>query len=116
MSCPPTPGRARFKRGDTFEAASRLDVEQYDGQPVTDLTGWTGRCMLRTAGAAALVAELEFEWLDAAQRLYRIYHAGSTSAWPVALVEMDIELTSPDGYVISTSKTQFSIEKGVTYD
>ncbi len=81
MSCPPNTARARFKRGDTFDLSGPVTVLEA-GQPVADLAGWTGRSQLRTAGAAALVAELQFEWLNAAQRLYRIYHAGSTSAWP----------------------------------
>jgi hypothetical protein len=102
---------ATHKRGDTFDASGQLTVTD-GGAPLPSLQGWTGRCQLRTA-TGQLIADLNFSWVDAAQRLCRLY-AGSTQAWPLGLAELDIELTSSAGHVVSTQTTRIKIARGVT--
>ena len=102
---------ATFKRGDTFDASGQLTVTD-GGAPLPSLLGWTGRCQVRTP-TGKLIAELNFSWLDAAQRLYRLY-AANTTAWPVGHAELDIELTSPQGHIVSTETNRFRVAGGVT--
>lgn len=104
--------RTTHKRGDTFELSGPITVTD-NGQPVASLVGWTGRSQIRTAATGELVAELTFEWLDAAARLVRL-RCADTSTWPLGLAEVDIELTSPAGSIVSTDTAQIHIVKDVT--
>ncbi len=99
------------KRGDTFDVSGQLTVTD-GGAPVLSLQGWTGRCQLRTP-AGLLIADLNFSWVDAAQRLCRLY-AANTAAWPPGAAELDIELTSPAGHIVSTGTERIKIIQGVT--
>lgn len=100
-----------FKRGDTFEFSGVIDVK-HQGQLVPDLTGWTGKCQLRKQ-SGELIADLVFTWI-AAQRICNIKHNGSTADWAICVAQMDIEMTSPDGHIVSTQTTEINIAKDVT--
>ena len=102
----------QHKRGDTFEFSGVIDVK-HQGQPVPDLTGWVGKSQLRKQ-SGELIADLVFAWIDAAQRIFNIKHNGSTADWAVCLAQMDIEMTSPDGHIVSTQTTEINIVKDVT--
>lgn len=106
---------AQHRRGDTFDRSGHVAISQ-DGVPVTDLTGWTGRCQIRTADGR-LVAEPVFEWLDAQQSLCRVYvpNGTGTAAWPIGPALMDIQFTSPSGDVISTEAAPLQIVKDITH-
>ena len=106
--------KLKFKRGDTFDSSGQVTVKRYDGQEVGDLTGWTGASQVRD-DQYALIDDLTFEWIDAAQRKCRI-KSGDTSEWPVGRAFIDIEFTAPapEGTVISTDTTEFEIIWGPT--
>ncbi len=99
------------KRGDTFDVSGQITVTD-GGAPLPSLVGWVGRSHLRNI-TGELIAELTFTWVDASQRLCRI-HAGSTTGWPVGQAELDIELTSPEGHIVSTETARIKIVKDVT--
>ena len=101
-----------FKRGDTFEFTGAVDVK-HQGQLVPDLTGWVGKSQLRKQNGL-LIADLMFTWIDATQRICNIKHNGSTADWAICVAQMDIEMTSPDGHIVSTQTTEINIAKDVT--
>lgn len=110
MTCTTSPPHTH-KRGDTFDLSGPVTVTEA-GEPLPDLTGWAGAAQLRTPGDV-LVADLQFEWLNAAQGLCRLM-AADTSAWPIGPAQLDIQLTSPAGAVVSTDTAQLRIVKDVT--
>ena len=112
---------SQHKRGDTFDYSDQF-VMTIDGVAVTDFTGMTGASQLRHAGnttlgiaAGTLVADLVFTWLDATQGLYRVRHAGGTSAWPLGVVRHDVQLTTAGGDVVSTPTELIQISEDVTH-
>lgn len=93
-----------FKQGTTFALPLRLHPV-VAGAAVADLTGWSARSQIRQA-SGALVSDLNVDWVDRAQRLVTLTcPATVTTAWPVARLNIDIELTSPDGQVRINSST-----------
>lgn len=102
----------QHKRGDTFELSGVIDVK-HQGQIVPDLTGWVGKSQLRKQ-SGELIADLVFTWIDAAQRICNIKHEGSAADWPICVAQMDIKMTSPDGYVVSTQTAEINIARDIT--
>lgn len=102
----------KHKRGDTFDLSGSVQVN-YDGAAVINFTNWTGRSQVRD-GKGDLVAELVFSWLDQATGLVRVRSDGATDAWPIGPVRMDIQLTSPDGNVVSTETAVIEIVEDIT--
>jgi hypothetical protein len=102
----------KHKRGDTFDLSGSVAATM-DGAAVTDFTDWTGRCQVRN-GAGVLVEELEFTWLDVTAGLVRVRSAASTDAWPLGPVRTDIQLTSPDGNVVSTDTAVIEVVEDIT--
>lgn len=103
--------RPRHRRGATFDLSGVITVK-HQGVPVPDLTGWTGASKVKTPHGQ-LVADLEFSWLDASQRLARI-RAQNTDNWPVGVLVTDILLTSPNGDKVPTDRAEFTCFAGVT--
>jgi hypothetical protein len=101
----------QHKRGDTLDLSGQVTVTD-GGQPVTDLTGWTGRSELRRPDGM-LIASLTFTWIDPMQRLVRL-RATDTGRWALGAAEMDLQFTSPSGDVISTPTQQIEIVREVT--
>ena len=102
---------SQHKRGDTFDVSGQIDVT-LQGSPVLDLTGWTGASQIRTT-SGALIADLTFSWLNPAQRLMRL-RATNSSGWMLGTHEIDVQLTSPAGDVVSTSTATIEIVRDVT--
>ncbi len=100
-----------FKRTGTFYITGQITVYQ-DNVNLSDLTGWTGQSELRT-GTGDLVANLNFTWLDAAQRTFKL-EVLDPSAWPLGIHNFDILLTAPDAFVVPTHTGQIRVEGGVT--
>ena len=101
------------KRGDTFDYSDQLAMT-VNGVPVTDFTGMVGASQIRT-DRGALVAELEFTWLDATQGLFRLRSQQPTTNWPIGMLLHDIQLTTPSGDVVSTATETFRLVGDVTY-
>lgn len=104
---------ARHKRGDTFDVSGPITVD-VNGETVTDLTGWQGRSQIREQKTDAVIVSLAFEWLDASQGLMRLHAPAGTTAWPLGPAEIDIELESPEGAIVSTETTHIIITKDIT--
>lgn len=111
----------KHKRGDDFDYSDQFVLTE-DGVELPSLVGWTGASQIRHVGDPALgilpdtlVSTLEFSWVDASQRLFRVRHVGSTAAWALGLVKHDVQLTSPGGAVISTDTEYFKIVEDVTH-
>lgn len=100
-----------FKRGATFDFSGPFTVT-VDGVALSDLTGWTGKCEIRTDNGE-LVASPTFTWVNAATRIGRL-RAVDTEDWPLGPVFLDIRLTSPTGDVVPTSTTRMEIVREVT--
>lgn len=103
-----------FKQGTTFALPLRLHPV-VAGAAVADLTGWSARAQIRTA-AGALVSDLEVVWVDRAARLISLgCPATVTAAWPAGKLNIDVELTAPDGAVrINSSTMTISVLSRVT--
>jgi hypothetical protein len=100
-----------INRGDAFVRAGQFAVAA-DGINVGDMTGWSVRCQVRTQ-TGELVEELEFAWLDAAQRLFRLT-SGDTTGWPVGTHVFDMQLTTPAGERITGPKDLLITSQGAT--
>lgn len=104
----------KHKRGDTFDRSGSLTVTQ-NGVPLVNLTGWTGRSQMRGSNGKVIV-EFQFTWVDAAQRLARLYAPDGTETWTLGDAKVDIQLTSPTGVIVSTDTTVISIVEDITHD
>ena len=102
----------KHKRGDTFDLSGSVQATQ-DGASVVDFSDWTGRSQVRDS-KGTLVAELVFSWLDQSAGLVRVRSDGPTDGWPIGLARMDIQLTSPDGHVVSTKTAVIEIVEDIT--
>ena len=102
----------QHNRGDTFSLAGEVTIN-VNGARQLDLTGWTGASQVRSANNR-LVADLTFEWVDAALSLVAVSFVGSTSTWPLGTLYMDIEFATPAGDIVSTQKTAFEVVQDVT--
>lgn len=101
----------QHKRGDTFDLSGPVQVTE-GGTPVANFAGWGIACQLRRPDGV-LVATLQATWLDTAARLMRL-RATDTAAWPFGVVEMDVQLTTPAGDVVSTPTEKFEVVREVT--
>lgn len=99
-------------RGDTFDLSGEVTVT-VNGARQLDLTGWIPQSQIRDT-LDNVVATLNVTWLDAAQSLIRLTSLESTAAWPVGRVAIDIQLTSPEGEIVSTRRAEIQIEADVT--
>jgi hypothetical protein len=107
-----------FKRGSSFDFSGEITITERitpiaDPTPISDLTGWTGESWIREE-SGKLIQKLTFVWLDATQRLARIYSPVSTASWPICEAEFDIKFTSPDSEVVVTQTTPISIKRSIT--
>lgn len=101
----------QHKRGDTFDLSGPVQVTD-SGAEVSDFTGWGIACQLRRPDGV-LVATLQASWLNPIARLMRV-RATNTAAWPLGMVEMDVQLTTPTGDVVSTPTERFEVVREVT--
>lgn len=97
-----------FKRGDTF----LIEAQLADNGIPTDLTNWTIRSQVRRN--SQLIDTLDVTIVDAATGRYTLSSSGATTAWPIAVLESDIEYTSPNGQIVSTETYSINCVKDVT--
>lgn len=98
-------------RGDNFTFSGQLEVSE-DGVPLTSLVGWTGEAQVRRYDNT-LVETLEFEWLDASQRLASLSSTTDTSTWPAGELFLHCRLTSSSGEKISNNPSRFTCVIGI---
>lgn len=101
----------QHKRGDTWDfSGPLLDAA---GEP-WNLTGWAVASQLRTP-AGALIQGFTCTVLDAPNGVIRVQaSATDTAAWPIGRALTDVQLTSPDGAVVSTTTVAFDVVTDVT--
>jgi len=97
------------KRGRSFDLVATIPEQFPDGHFV----GWTVASQIRR-GNGDLVADLQVTWLDAATTRHLHLLQLDTHGWPVSTVYMDVQLTRPDGYTLSTSTVSILVDKDVT--
>lgn len=99
MSNKPIP----FKQGDSFV----LEGAVTEANLAKDMTGWSVVSELRSRGA--LVCTLTFAWVNQTAGTYRLSALpAATRNWPVAVLDIDVQYTSPSGQVTSTVTFQVS--------
>ena len=102
-----------LKRGDTFQLGCL--AKDSDGQP-EDLSGVTLRAQARAASSGALVAELLVSKSDQVTHPGEFaISAGDTSAWPIAMLLIDIERRVGPA-VVSSETLQLTVLEDVTHD
>ncbi|MDZ7824678.1 MAG: hypothetical protein U5K75_12050 [Ahrensia sp.] len=101
-----------FTRGNSFDMSGTLNT-LFDGQIVTDFTGWSAYSQLRKINND-LISDLSIEWLSRSPGIIRVYSTGATSGWPLGMSKMDVVVTSPTNFKISTSVAFFEIVEGAT--
>lgn len=102
-----------FKRGDTFQLGGL--ARDAAGQP-EDLSGVTLRAQARVASSGALVAELLVSLADQGAHPGEFaISAGDTSAWPIAMLLIDIERRVGPA-VVSSETLQLAVLEDVTHD
>lgn len=95
------------KRGDSFEVQG---VVAFNGV-VQDITDWVIASEIRKGND--LVARLNVRKLDPTQGTFVLSEA-DTTAWPVSMLDCDIQYTQPNGQIVSTDTFQISVKKDVT--
>lgn len=97
-------------RGDSFMYSGVFPVLDRDKKQVS-LLGWTGKCEAVLGSSAPI--NLNFSWIDASIGLFRL-EVKNTTSWALGKYDFDIELTSLDGFVISSSIGSFTVVKDIT--
>lgn len=87
------------KQGDSWSYAGQAEIFSLEGN-LLDLTGWTIKSQLRNA-TGALVCEFDTAWVDPIIQTFT-HQRLSTEDWPLGQLRMDIQVTSPSGFRIST--------------
>jgi len=101
----------QIKRGDSFDELINLPTTFGDGY----FASWTLSSQIRTSRYLKFIADLSPVWLDPiTTRTVRISHLDTTD-WPVGDASIDIQLTSPEGVVISTATISVSIIQDITF-
>lgn len=96
----------RVIKGDTFSVYGTIKSDS-----VTDFTGYAATSQVKTA-KKELVANLTFEWVNAAQGVCRL--TDDTTEWPVGTHQMDIRLVSPTGIKSRTGVDAIQVVEGIT--
>lgn len=102
----------KFQRGDTFLFSGPVSAK-VNGVVTTDLTGWTARSQIRSAGGA-LIAELDVQWLSYSPAALSLECLDPTTAWPLGAAKIDVEFTTDTGKIVSTPAQSFEIALDVT--
>lgn len=95
-------------RGDTFTVTGIAGAGNY--------SGWIGKSQVRSAATDDLLSELEFTWVDALTGKF-VVQTKDTNHWPAGeVVNFDVQITSPNGVVVSSGLVKITVLKDVTRD
>lgn len=97
------------KRGDSLDLVCVIPEEFSDGY----FASWTVAAHLRDA-KDNLVQELTVGWADETTTRHLRLGCLDTRAWPLGRVDMDVQFTRPDGFVVSTTTTSLYVVKDIT--
>lgn len=105
------------KRGDTFAFSAIPDVS-IDGTPVTDYTNWGVAVQIRDRNET-LIADVGATLVAPAGAVTTwtvlgVVSAALTATWPLGVHQMDIQFTTPEGVIISTSTVSIPVTADVT--
>lgn len=97
--------------GDTFDYVVTLPTSFANGY----FSDWTVTSQVRTSRYQQFVAEINCTWLDSITTRDLKIFALSTTSWPVADCEMDIQFVrNSDKYTFSSNLISISVLKDVT--
>lgn len=99
-----------FTTGGDFDFSGQVTVVENDVL-VSDMTGWTGTCGVRSL-QTGMVTALAFTWLDAQARLCRVYLAAGSLSWAPGVHEINLNFTGPEGQKLASPITQFMVARG----
>lgn len=97
----------RHKRGDTFDWSGQLTTEG-----ALSFVGWQIKSQARAPGGAVL-CQFEATWLSPADRTFRLRKTG-TEGWQLGEYKVDIQLTTPEGDIVSTPTFVLAVDEDVT--
>jgi hypothetical protein len=101
----------QIKRGDSFQELINLPTTYGDGY----FTSWTLSSQIRTARYLKLIADLSPVWVDPiTTHIIQLSHTDTTD-WPIGAASIDIQLTSPSGFIISTKTIDVDIIQDITF-
>ena len=101
----------QHKRGDSWSYIGIADIRSPDGTLI-DLPGWSIASEGRT-GSGALVQTFSMDWIDPVAQTYSM-QAMNTRDWKLGTLNLDIQFSSPSGFVISTPTAAIEIVNDVT--
>lgn len=97
------------KVGDTFSYVGTAVLVDISGNPVS-MAGATVASQIRTT-TGTKIADLTVTLSDGTLTLRS---SDSTQGWPLGVAQIDVQITLPDGHVISTSTANILIVRDVT--
>jgi hypothetical protein len=97
------------KRGDSFARVLTLPDTFASGYFV----GWAVACQLRNA-SEHLVSDITATWADPLTTRALLLSVTDTAAWPVQLLSYDVQMTRPDGWIVSTNTLQLRVTRDET--
>lgn len=100
------------KRGDSWSYIGTAGIKDPQGALI-DLTAWTIASQAKNPATGELVATFTCAWISAVDQTYT-HQLLDTTGLPLSIIELDVQFTSPSGFVISTPTTTVTIVKDVT--
>lgn len=101
-------GTIQFKRGDTFKLSCTYMLDGVAAVTPTDV-----KSQVRTHGGT-LVAELVVTRIDDTVGRFDLSCA-DTTAWPVSVLQCDIQYTDANGNIASTDNLAIQVLRDVTH-
>ena len=107
-------GRINHKKGDTFDWVGPIVLTDIDENQITDFTGWSGRASVRSKKNGE-VFDFALSWESRSPAVIRLRaEADYNDTWPIGHYDMDAQLITPNGDVISTPNVLFVQSQDVT--
>lgn len=103
----------QFIRGQDFNVVLHLPVTVQEGE----FENWVPTSQVRrldNAGPGGLIADLSVTWVDPIKAISLHFQFPDTSDWPLGPAELDLVLTSPEGFTKRSLPIRFNITYGVT--
>jgi hypothetical protein len=102
----------RHKYKDSWSFIGKASIKNTE-DVLIDLTGWSIKSQLRKTDGS-LIVTFDCSWVDPVQQTY-LHQCLKTCSWPSNTeCRLDIQFTSPSGFVISTPTLVVFVEKDVT--
>ena len=108
------PNRITHKKGDTFDWIGPISRADLDDTQITDFTGWSGRASARSKKSGD-VFDFTLTWESESPAVIRLRaEAEYNDTWPIGHYDMDVQLITPTGDIISAPTILFVQRRDVT--